>query len=229
MNVHPTEGSSPDEPDLHEADTGPLHVSKPTQPDDGWGPAPDTWAARFDAPLTVNPRQVQDNRRPIVFFGIVAVVVIVAVGGLIWWLTRPSDGNGSAAPSANQAPSSSASSEADADTKALMRLLPAGYPAGSCKPVTAPKGVVAQVNCDTNSDPGGPTSATYSLVKDKARWTPLSVTSSGRQPESTARATSSRRVPGVAMPHPTRPVGCSMAVFRATARRSPGPMTRGFW
>jgi hypothetical protein len=164
--VHPTDGSSPDEPAADDTDTGPLQVSKPTQADDGWGPAPDTWAARFDAPLTVNPRQVQDNRRPIVFFSIVAVVVIAVVGGLIYWLMHPS-GDSSDAPSANDAvPSTSA--VAEADTQALMRLLPAGYPAGSCKPAAAAKGVLAQVNCDTNSDQGGPTTATYTLVKDKS-------------------------------------------------------------
>src|SRR5690348_7791751 len=57
VQVHPTEGSSPDEPDPDDADTGPLQVSESTHSDDGWRPAPDTWAARFDAPLTVNPRR----------------------------------------------------------------------------------------------------------------------------------------------------------------------------
>jgi len=165
VQVHPTEGSSPDEPDPDDADTGPLQVSKSTQADDGWGPAPDTWAARFDSPLTVNPRQVQDNRRPIVFFSIVAAVVIAVVGGLIYWLMRPS-GDSSDAPSANEA-SSTPASEPDVDAQALMRLLPAGYPAGSCKPAATPKGVLAQINCDANSDQGGPLTATYTLVKDK--------------------------------------------------------------
>ena len=167
VQVHPTEGSSPDEPVPDDADTGPLQVSKSTQDDDGWEPAPDTWAARFDAPLTVNPRQVQDNRKPIIFFGIVAVVVIAVVSGLIYWLVHPS--SDTAQPSAgDQPPTTSASAEADADTQALMRLLPAGYPAGSCQPSATPKNALAQVNCDANSDPGGPLTATYSLVKDKA-------------------------------------------------------------
>jgi serine/threonine kinase PknH len=168
VQVHPTEGSSPDEPDPDDADTGPLQVSETPPPDDGWGPASDTWAARFDTPLTVNPRQLQNNRRPIVFFSIVALVVVAVVGGLIAWLVRPSSDT-SDTPSPNQAsPSPQASEETDADTQALMRLLPAGYQAGSCKPVATAKGVLAQVNCDTNSDPGGPMTATYSLVKDKA-------------------------------------------------------------
>jgi hypothetical protein len=168
VQVHPTEGSSPDEPDPDDADTGPLQVSKSTQADDDWGPAPDTRAARFDAPLTVNPRQVQDNRKPIVFFSIVAVVVIAVVGGLIYWLVRPSSDNAESSTANQPAPSTPASDEPDAQTQALMRLLPAGYPAGSCTPATTPKSVLAQVKCDTNSDFGGPATATYSLVKDRA-------------------------------------------------------------
>jgi hypothetical protein len=161
VHVHPTEGSSPDEPDPDDADTGPLRVSESAQ-------SADTWASRFDTPLTVNPRQLQDNRRPIVFFSVVAVVVVAVVGGLIFWLVRPSSDTPDS-PNANQVPpSASASGEADTDAQALMRLLPAGYPAGSCKPVAARKGMLAQVNCETNSDQGGPMTATYSLVKDRA-------------------------------------------------------------
>jgi serine/threonine kinase PknH len=168
VQVHPTEGSSPDEPDPDDADTGPLQVSKPTQADGRREPGPDTWAARFDAPLTVNPRQVQDNRRPIVFFSIVAIVVVAVVGGLIYWLVRPSSDN--APPSTSDQPTTdpAVSGEPDEHTQALMRLLPTGYPAGSCKPANTPKSVLAQVNCETNSDPGGPVTATYSLVKDKS-------------------------------------------------------------
>jgi hypothetical protein len=128
----------------------------------------DAWAGRFDAPLTVNPRQVQDNRRPIIFFSIVAVVVIAAVGGLIFWLVRPSADAPDAPSSAPATSTSSPSSEADADAQTLTRLLPAGYPAGACKTAAAPKGVLAQLNCDTNTDQGGPMSASYRLVKDKA-------------------------------------------------------------
>jgi hypothetical protein len=159
------------EPDPDDADTGPLETSHPddrVDPDDGWGRPAETWAGRFDAPLTVSPRQVQTNRRPVVFFSIVAVVVIAAVGGLIYWLVRPS-GDASDAPSASPATSSaSPSTESDPAAQTLTRMLPAGYPAGSCKPAAAPKGVAAQVTCDTNSDPGGPMTATYSLAKDKA-------------------------------------------------------------
>jgi hypothetical protein len=164
--VHPTEGPSPDEPGPDDADTGPLQVVEPTPEDDGWGPAANTWAGRFDAPLTVNPRQIQNNRKPVIFFGIVGLVVIAAVATLIWWLVTPSDESAEASGASQQA-STSASAEADPHVLALMRLLPAGYPEGSCKPIAEPKGALAQVNCDTNSDPGGPVSGIYSLVADK--------------------------------------------------------------
>jgi serine/threonine kinase PknH len=168
MSSERDEGAWPVEPAPDDADTGPLGVAEPPQSDDGWGPEADTWAGRFDAPLTVNPRQVQDNRRPVIFFSIVAVVVIGLVGGFIFWLVRPSEDTPDPR-SGDSAPASApASGETDADTQALMRLLPAGYAAGSCKPVAAPKGVLAQVNCDANTDQGGPMTATYSLAEDKA-------------------------------------------------------------
>jgi hypothetical protein len=47
-------------------------------------------------------------------------------------------------------------------------MLPPGYPSGSCKPIVTPEYALAQVNCENNSDPGGPVSATYTLVRDKA-------------------------------------------------------------
>jgi hypothetical protein len=47
-------------------------------------------------------------------------------------------------------------------------MLPPGYPSASCRAMAAPEYALAQVNCDKNSDPGGPLSATYTLVRDKA-------------------------------------------------------------
>jgi hypothetical protein len=49
-----------------------------------------------------------------------------------------------------------------------LRLVPTGYPSDACKPVSAPKDALAQVSCDKNSDVGGPLSATYTLVENKA-------------------------------------------------------------
>jgi hypothetical protein len=47
-------------------------------------------------------------------------------------------------------------------------MLPKGYAEESCEPGAAPEGALAQVNCGKNSDPDGPSSATYTLAKDRA-------------------------------------------------------------
>jgi serine/threonine kinase PknH len=166
-SVPPPEGET-NEPDPDDADTGPLHISAPAAEDD-WGPGPGTWAGRFDAPLTVSPRPVRANRRPNVLLAVLVLVVIVVAGGLIFWLVRPSSDT-PAAPSTESAPASTpAEPSPNAEDEArLSRLLPAGYSAGSCKPVDPPKDALAQVSCEENSDTGGPQSATYTLSRDKA-------------------------------------------------------------
>ena len=52
------------------------------------------------------------------------------------------------------------------DPDRLLRLLPAGYPAGTCQ--SAAVGDRATAVCGKNDDPGGPRSATYTLVADKS-------------------------------------------------------------
>ena len=49
-----------------------------------------------------------------------------------------------------------------------MRMLPPGYPPGGCKPADPVTGALATVKCGANADPGGPTSATFWLARDKA-------------------------------------------------------------
>jgi hypothetical protein len=92
-----------------------------------------------------------------VFLGAVSLLIVV-VGGLIFWLVRPSSDTDSAPPLA--APTTTPSP----DTGRLMRLVPACYPSDACKPVRAPKGALAQVSCEKNSDLGGPLTATHTLV-----------------------------------------------------------------
>ncbi len=172
------------EPDPDDEDTGPLHISTPSQAvdpgrDEAVLPerelpgdtrlytASDTaWPRHFE-PLMVNPRPVRRARKPIVLVGAAALTVVV-LGALAFWLFRPS----SSAPSSTaseSATSTTTSATPDSEAQArLLRLLPAGYPSGSCKPVAAAEGVLAEVSCEKNSDPGGPLSATYTLVSDKA-------------------------------------------------------------
>lgn len=178
-----------EEPDPDDDETGPLQVTTPPQSvDDAWDdggetnslpevglpgdarlytPRDSAWPRQFE-PLTVNPRPVRRGPKPIVLLGAVALLLVVVVGGLAFWQLRSSP----AAPSSlsiDSTTSTTASTSTDREAQArLLRLLPAGYPSGSCKPVAAAEGVLAEVNCARNIDPGGPLSATYTLVSDKA-------------------------------------------------------------
>lgn len=177
------------EPDPDDDDTGPMQVSTPSlSVNDAWDdggetnslpegglpgdarlytPPDSTWPRQFE-PLTINPRPVRRGLQPIVLLGAVALLLVVVVGGLAFWQLRSSP----AAPSSrstDSTTSTTASASADPEGQArLLRLLPAGYPSDSCKPVAAAEGVLAEVNCEKNSDPGGPLSATYTLASDKA-------------------------------------------------------------
>jgi serine/threonine kinase PknH len=162
----PSQPSMPegfDEPDLNDADTGPLAVPTPPLPtEERWHAGQGTWADKFDAPLIVNPRPVRRReRKPMVFLSAVSVLIVVVVGFLIFWLVRPSSDTAGAPPSA-------APTKTSPDADRLLRLIPAGYPSDECKPVDAPKNALAQVRCDRNFDAGGPLAATYTLVDNKA-------------------------------------------------------------
>lgn len=161
---------SPSQPSFDDEDTGPVHVVPPAFDDDtrdsGFAHAGGSWAGRFDTPLTVSPRPVRSGRSRNVLLGAITLAVIVVVGGLIFWMVRPS-AETPPSPSAASTTSVSATPDAEAQTR-LSRMLPAGYPAGSCKAAGAPKDALAQVTCDNNSDPGGPMSATYTLARNKA-------------------------------------------------------------
>ncbi len=78
----------------------------------------------------------------------------------------------SAAPTAGPPVSSTTSSPSAVPSEVrarLTRLLPAGYPAGSCTPSGAvPAGAQAAMTCTQNTDAGGPTTATYTLATDGA-------------------------------------------------------------
>ena len=179
------------EPDPDDDDTGPLQV--PTPPPDDWDAQRDrhrpaarelpaavprlargdgAWPSYFDTPLVVNPRPVRRDRKPLVVGGV--VLVILVVGGLVFWLLRPSaDAPNSASTDAKttSAPVSPSPDTDAADPAAqgrLLSLLPPGYPSGTCKPVAPPKDALAKLSCEKNTDPGGPPSSTYTLVRDKA-------------------------------------------------------------
>jgi hypothetical protein len=155
-----------DDPEPDEADTGPLQISAPAPAeDDSWESERGLWADKFAAPLIVNPRPVHRERKPIIVLGAVGLLVVLVVGGLIVWLVRPaSDSN----TSNGGTTASAASTATNPDADRLLRMVPAGYSSSSCKPVATPKDGLAQVSCDANVDAGGPPSATFVLVSDKA-------------------------------------------------------------
>jgi serine/threonine protein kinase len=104
------------------------------------------------------------NRWPIVAAAAVIVVAIAAVGS--WLIMTPSDrqlpkaGPTKTAPPSTQAPSN--------DQARLLSLLPPGYLAGTCTPATPESGsiwvnAVAMVSCGQNTQPGGPSHATFGL------------------------------------------------------------------
>lgn len=150
------------EPEPDDADTGPLQINAPAPDvDESWESDRGAWADKFDAPLIVNPRPVHSERKPVIVLGSVALLLLVVVVGLIVWLVRPS----SESNTSNGTTTTSTAPNPDADR--LLRMVPAGYSPDACNAVATPKDAVAQVSCDTNSDTGGPLSATYTLVSDK--------------------------------------------------------------
>lgn len=164
MTVPPSPDSW-DELEPDDADTGPLQISAQAPAvDDSWESERGPWADKFDAPLIVNPRPVHRERKPIIVLGSVGLLVVLVVGGLIFWLVRPAS---ESTTSGGDTTAAAAPTASNPDADRLMRMVPAGYSPSACKAVATPKDALAQVNCDANSDAGGPLSATYSLASDK--------------------------------------------------------------
>jgi serine/threonine-protein kinase len=103
--------------------------------------------------------------KPVVALWGVAAVLIAVAAVLVTVLVRRDPAPPTATPTSPTTPSAAADPQAQAR---LMRLLPAGYPAGSCDPGSAPAGARAVMSCEANTDAGGPTSGTYSLAEDPA-------------------------------------------------------------
>lgn len=154
---------SSDEP-APDDDTGPLPVDNR---------APAAGAAgqrRFDAPLSVNPRPLHKDRRPVLLVA-VATVAVLALGVLAWlfWPSpdsedTPTGSIASGTPRGSEVPETEAS---DAAAERLRGILPRGYPPGACEEVAPRDGASAAIRCQKNEDPGGPLSATYTLATDE--------------------------------------------------------------
>ncbi|MCV7152313.1 hypothetical protein [Mycolicibacterium pyrenivorans] len=142
------------EPDPDDASTGPLHLEKVRER------AASPGYSRFDAPLSVNPRPVHNDRRPVVLLAAAAVVAL----GVLAWLFWPS-ADDSAESEGVTTTTTQTESPQEAEGR-LMGMLPKGYAPDACEGVVPPKDALAQVSCTRNADAGGPLSATYTLVKD---------------------------------------------------------------
>lgn len=96
-----------------------------------------------------------------------AAVVAVAIGAVgVWLALQPTGQRPHHAGTGKTAPPSTAA--AGDDQARLISLLPPGYLPGTCTPATAESGsiwvhAVAMVTCGQNTQPGGPSRATYGL------------------------------------------------------------------
>lgn len=114
--------------------------------------------------ITPTPVKARRPRQIVVLWSVFAVLATAAV--VLWsiLLWPSSDSPEATAP----ATSTTATTSVTAGTAALTRLLPPGYPAGACTPAPTDAGVAAAMSCGPNTDPGGPTSSTYTLSSDLA-------------------------------------------------------------
>ncbi|OBH93902.1 serine/threonine-protein kinase [Mycobacterium scrofulaceum] len=121
---------------------------------------PDTALPESGSPEAPHKR----TRWPIVAAAVAVVVALCAVG--IWLALQPSgQRHAKSTPAKTPPPSSVAPND---DQARLISLLPPGYLAGTCTPATPESGsiwvhAVAMVTCGQNTQPGGPSHATYGL------------------------------------------------------------------
>ena len=175
----------PAEPEPDEADTGPIQqisgvgaVEGQAQSDeqewqqprfDGPPLAGPSFASQFDAQVVGRPvARRRLNAKPFLI-GAAVVGAVALTGGLVFWLVRPDGDDESPDSGATAAPTATPteSNVTEADVK-LRRYLPKGYPAGACSLADAPEDALSQFECGPNNDPGGPRSATYTLMRDRA-------------------------------------------------------------
>jgi hypothetical protein len=118
----------------------------------------------------VNPRPVRRHRKPLVVRAIVVLAILV-VGGLVFWLLHPSADTPNTASTTLTTTTAPASRSPDADAAdpvvrgRLLSLLPIPPKLATA---ALPRDALAKLGCEKNSDPGGPLSSTYTLVRDKA-------------------------------------------------------------
>ena len=106
------------------------------------------------------------GRKPLAVGAAVLTAAALLVGGVIWLTSRDSDAPAPAAAptTSSTTPTSTVAATRDPAAEATLRgLLPAGYGPDACVPADPADGARATVMCSPNRDPGGPTTARYSL------------------------------------------------------------------
>jgi hypothetical protein len=125
------------------------------------------------------------NWVPIIIAAVVAFVVVLGgVVAAVVLTNRSQNKNNTAASSttasSSQAPTTSTKARTSTSRAApsttsgqsgasarLLNLLPHGYGPGACKPIDPVTDALATVDCDKNTEPGGPDVARYSLFPDR--------------------------------------------------------------
>ena len=135
-------------------------------------PAPALPARQQELPSVASTQPTaprQRKRWPII--AAAAAAAVVAVGGVGTWLvTSPSDSPDHPTTSVAKPARPSGRATSDDESK-LPSLLPSGYGSGACTPATPDPGSIwagaaTVVSCEQNTQPGGPTHATYGLFPD---------------------------------------------------------------
>jgi serine/threonine kinase PknH len=131
------------------------------------GPTP--WIQGPPAPRGHNPWAI------VAAAAAVVVVLLVAAIGISIALTHDDDKTSNAhtntttsiATTTSATSSLTPSSAAPEAQNRLLKLLPTGYPPGTCEPESEPmSGAIVSVRCGQNTDANGPTVATYGLFSD---------------------------------------------------------------
>ena len=119
------------------------------------------WWNRF-----AEANQPRRSRLPLITAAIVALVVIVTVVVVHWLTTQPAKSNSTV--NRSSAPTTQLGPSADPGVEdRLLHLLPPGYVPAECAPAVTTD-AMARIACGQSSNPRGPASATFSLVRDQA-------------------------------------------------------------
>jgi serine/threonine-protein kinase len=126
------------------------------------------------------PPQKPPTKIPWIPLAAAAAVFVLIVGGLgIWLITKPDDEkplgmdttsttSTTASSTSRRRPPSTSTPNPDSFESKLMSILPRGYDAGVCTPVSPPAtGALATVDCGAATPEGGPENARYSLFADQ--------------------------------------------------------------